>query len=281
MIGSDNHVHTSFSSDSDTPMEAMIQRGIELGLSSICFTDHIDYGFPAQKYGMDFLYSMDDYFAAIQNLSAKYPEISLRTGVELGLKSDILSLATSLSKTYPFDFIIGSTHLVDNIDPYYPEYWEAYGEESGIRHYYEVTYENICQGFDFDVYGHIDYVIRYCPTVKKAKYLGKIDENYYHKMMKVNWDIINEILSRLISLNKGIELNTGGLKYGLNHPNPHEKILQQYHELGGEILTIGSDAHDTIHLAYDFNLIPAILKKCGFSSYTEFKERKPTQILLE
>lgn len=281
MIRSDNHVHTSFSSDSDTPMESMIQRGIELGLSSICFTDHIDYGFPSEKYGMDFLYSMEDYFSTIQDLSAKYPELTLRTGVELGLKKDILPLATSLAKTHSFDFIIGSTHLVDNIDPYYPEYWEAYGEETGIRHYYEVTYENICQGFDFDVYGHIDYVIRYCPAMKKALSLGTVNENFYQNSLQSNWDLINEILSKLIQLNKGIELNTGGLKYGLGHPNPHENILHRYYELGGEILTIGSDAHETKHLAYDFGLVVPILKKCGFASYTEFKKRTPVQVSID
>ena len=79
----------------------------------------------------------------------------------------------------------------------------------------------------------------------------------------------------MISLGKGIELNTGGFKYGLGHPNPCEDILKRYHELGGEILTLGADAHKPEHVAYDFDKIPDILKTCGFSYYTVFKERKP------
>ena len=278
MIQSDNHVHTSFSSDSDTPMEDMILRAKALGLSSICFTDHMDYGFPYEKYQMDFLFSVKDYVAKIKELSAKYPEFPIRLGVELGLKNDIYEDAVTLTKNYDFDFVIGSTHLVDNIDPYYDEYWEDYGEIKGIQHYYETTYQNIRQGFDFDVYGHIDYVIRYCPTIKTSKH--KNSEAFYQQMIQQNNAILDEILLTLIKAGKGIEVNTGGLKYGLGHPNPHETILRRYHELGGDILTIGSDAHETKYLAYEFENIPALLQSCGFRYYTEFHKRKPVQIKL-
>lgn len=280
MILSDNHVHTDFSTDSKTPMEAMIQRGILLGLSSICFTDHMDYGFPAEKYGMNFLFPVEEYFENIKQLSKKYPNISLRTGIELGLKSDIFDSAIELTKNYPFDFVIGSTHLVNNIDPYYPEYWEAYGEKEGIHLYYETTYKNILKKFDFDVYGHIDYIIRYCPTVAKAKTLGITDEHYYKNVLKDNREIITEILKELIQNNKGIEINTCGFKEMLGHPNPHEDIIKCYRDMGGEIITVGSDAHDTEYLSYEFSQIPKILKKCGFSFCTEFKNRKPVQISL-
>lgn len=281
MIPSDNHVHTSFSTDSDTPMAAMTERAIQLGLPSICFTDHIDYGFPSKKYEMEFLFNMDDYFSTIRHIAAQYPQIPIRTGVELGLKKDILSLATTLTKEYPFDFVIGSTHLVDNIDPYYPEYWESYGETGGIRHYYEVTYENICGDFDFDVYGHIDYVIRYCPTMKKARENNESNEAFYQQVMKENHELLDEILLALIQSGRGIEVNTGGLKYKLGHPNPHEAIINRYHKLGGKILTIGSDAHETRYLAYSFEKIPAMLCQCGFTSYTEFHKRCPVQIPFE
>lgn len=281
MIRSDNHVHTHFSSDSNTPMEDMLLRAKELGLSSICFTDHMDYGFPFEKYQMDFLFSFDDYAAEIKRLSAKYPDFPIRTGVELGLKHDILETAVTLTKQYALDFVIGSTHLVDNLDPYYEEYWESYGELRGIRHYYETTYENIRQGFDFDVYGHIDYVIRYCPSIKaSSSAIPQNKEAFYQQMIQQNKEILDEILLSLIQNGKGIEVNTGGLKYGLGHPNPHEMILRRYHELGGTLITIGSDAHETKYLAYEFEQIPALLQSCGFRHYTEFHARKPVQFKL-
>lgn len=277
---SDNHVHTSFSADSDTPMEAMIREGIKKGLSSICFTDHTDFLFPKERYQMEFEFDVDRYFMTVRQFQEKYPDFPIYTGIELGLKNDVLAMNQALTKKYPFDFVIGSTHLVDNIDPYYEDYWEAHGEENGIRHYYEVTLENVNNSFDYDVYGHIDYVIRYCPTIKKAREQQEINESYYTHSLEKNKKIIQEILSTLIQKKKGIEINTGGYKYGLGHPNPHETILSWYKELGGKIVTIGSDAHETTFLAYDFNKLPGLLKSCGFDHYTVFRRRIPQSISL-
>ncbi len=277
MILSDNHVHTSFSADSSTSMEAMVQRAIELHLPSVCFTDHLDYGFPEQ-YHTEFLFSLEDYFDTIQNLKEKYPSLQIRTGVELGLKEDIFETISAIPERNQFDFVIGSTHIVDNLDPYYEEYWENLGEENGISHYFEKTYDNIKLNFDIDSYGHLDYIIRYCPTVKRAKKQGTENESFYQKTLKKNKEILDEILLSLIQLGKGLEVNTAGLRYGLGHPNPHEAILQRYRELGGTTITIGSDAHETKYLAYSFGQIPELLLKCGFNYCTEFSKRRPVQI---
>ena len=88
-------------------------------------------------------------------------------------------------------------------------------------------------------------------------------------------DIIDEILIKLIEKGKGIEINTAGFKYGLNHPNPTEDIICRYRQLGGEIITIGADGHKPEHIAYDFHKVPEILKNAGFNYYTVFKNRKP------
>lgn len=280
MIRSDNHVHSSFSADSNTSMQAIIQRAIKLGLSSVCFTDHIDYGFPSDYYNIEFLFSVNDYFETIQKFSEEEPSIQLRTGVELGLKQDSAKEILALPKKYSFDFVIGSTHLVNNLDPYYEEYWEKYGEENGISLYYETTYNNILMNFDFDVYGHIDYIIRYCPSVRKAQKSGSQNEHFYQYIMEKNAEILDEILLALIHSGKGIEVNTAGLKYGLGHPNPHEKIISRYHKLGGTILTVGSDAHETKHLAFSFEELPKLLFECGFKHYTEFHKRCPIEIPL-
>lgn len=278
MIRSDNHVHTSFSSDSDTPMEDMLRQAVVCGLSSICFTDHMDYDFPDFGNGATFLFDTEEYFTEIAKLSAAYPQIEIRRGIELGLKPNLLEKCNTLISSFPFDFVIGSTHLVDDFDPYYLQYWEGKTEKQGIDRYYEITLENIRTGIDFDVYGHIDYVIRYTPTQQANRSKGIQDDTYVTNCLCNSFDIIDEILRVLIASGKGIELNTAGLKYGLGHPNPHEKVLKRYRELGGEIITIGSDGHQPEHLAYDFAKVPEILKACGFSYYTEFHNRKPVMI---
>jgi len=86
---------------------------------------------------------------------------------------------------------------------------------------------------------------------------------------------IDEILKKVIAMGKGIELNTAGWKYGLAFCHPHPEILCRYKELGGEIITVGSDAHKPEHVAYDFQKAADVLKACGFKYYTEFQDRKP------
>lgn len=280
MIQSDNHVHTDFSTDSTVPMESQLLQAKALGLSSLCFTDHMDYHFPSKRHTIEFVFSVEEYFSTIQKLRDKYPDFPLRVGVELGLKRDVLPQCLSLTNAFPFDFVIGSTHLVEDTDPYYQEYWDSHGEMGGIARYYEATLENVQMDFDFDVYGHLDYVIRYCPAIKAAREEGRICEDFYKRYYLKNRDTIAEIFRLLIAGGRGIELNTGGLKYGLGHPNPHEDILCLYRDLGGEYITVGSDAHKEEHLAFDFSRVPGILAGCGFSHYTEYHGRKPVQLPL-
>lgn len=261
MIHSDNHVHTSFSSDSDTPMERMLQEAIRQGYSSICFTDHLDLDFPDMGNGMDFMLDIDAYRAEIKRLSAVYPDIEIRTGIEIGLKPDLAGRYREMLGPHPFDFIIGSTHLVDNMDPYYPEFWSLHTERDGVRRYYEITLDNIRSGTDFDVYGHLDYIVRYVPS----------KTSFRMECM----DYIDEILRELISRGKGLECNTAGIKYGLPHPNPCPEVLQRYRELGGEIITIGADGHRPEHFAYAFDRVADILKGAGFTRYAEFHHRSP------
>jgi histidinol-phosphatase (PHP family) len=158
--------------------------------------------------------------------------------------------------------------VVHGFDPYYPQYYEGRSEDAAYREYFESILENLHTDADFDVYGHLDYVVRYGPH-----------KNRFYSYKKHS-DVIDEILRTLIDRGKGIELNTAGFKYGLGHPNPTEEILARYRELGGEILTIGSDAHAPEHVAYAFEQVPEILKKSGFRYYTVFSARKPSFLSL-
>lgn len=155
------------------------------------------------------------------------------------------------------------------LDPYYAAFYEKRTEKAAYREYFESILENIESYHDFDVYGHLDYVVRYGPTS---------NENYDWREYQ---DVIDEILRKLVFLGKGIELNTGGFKYGLGHPNPTEEIIRRYRELGGEIITIGADAHKPEHVAFDFAKVPSILKDAGFDYFTVFRERKPEFVRIE
>lgn len=272
MIKTDCHLHSSFSSDSKAPLESMVLSGIQLGLTSICITEHLDYDYPDNEEGLDFLLDFDAYQTELLRLKINYiDQIELLFGIELGLQPHLEARYQKVADSYAFDFMIGSSHLVDGIDPYEPEFFQKYCSRKGMQRYFESILENIqnYRNLDYQVYGHLDYAIRYCP-----------EKNAFFQL-KDYQEIIDEILKTVIKKDKGIEVNTAGLRQGLGHPNPHFDILCRYHELGGEILTIGSDAHKPEDMAFGFQTLPDILLHAGFDHYTIFRDRKPYDIPLK
>lgn len=263
MIKADFHVHSNFSSDADTRMEDMVEKAISLGIEKLCFTDHIDYDYPTFEGGHTFVFELDKYFKKLNSIKEEYSsKIKIYKGVECGIQTHIIKELKNL-ENYNFDFIIGSSHVIDGLDPYYPNYWLDRDEEEGVIKYFQSIIDN-CKYFDgFHVYGHLDYIFRYTPVVHK-KYP-------YEKYS----DIIDEVLKTIIDEGKGIELNTSGYKYIFNHPHPRIEILKRYKEMGGEIITIGSDAHEAKYLAYGFDKAASLLKEIGYKYYTIFEKGKP------
>lgn len=273
MIYYDSHIHTSFSTDSTTPMENMIEQGIQNKLSGITFTDHIDYGFP-QKYNKDpsadsppFLLDVESYINTIQKLKEKYRHmISLYTGVEIGLKKDVHEKNALLSSHPSLDYRIGSIHLIDDMDPYDSQYWESVGSEVlAIERYFETTRDNLLDLNDIqiDTLGHMDYIVRYAPS-------GTRFYSYYKFA-----DIIDEILRLLIDREISLEINTAGYKNGGNMPNPNADVIRRYKDLGGKWITFGSDAHTPDRLGKHFQAAGQIAWDAGFRNYITFVDKKP------
>ncbi len=263
MITADYHVHSCYSSDSKTPMVDMIEQAIHLGIKKICFTDHMDYDFP-NKYNLPFVFNPMEYFDELSVLADKYKnKIKVLKGIELGLQPYLADRYQKLLREYDFDFVIASSHLVDQIDPYHPEYWADKTSEEGIQRYFQSIIENVNAFSGFQVYGHIDYVVRYAP-----------DKNLTYTYEKYA-DILDEVLTTILNAGKGIEVNTSGYKYGLGFTHPHTDVLRRYKELGGELITIGSDGHKPEHLAYDFHLAEKMLLSLGFKYYVTYEKQKP------
>ena len=256
---SDFHMHSNFSYDSDAPMESMIQGAIQKGISTICFTEHLDLDF-VEPVNVEF----NRYFPTVELMRDKYrAQIDIRSGVEFGLLSHLGNACKELVNSRAFDFVIGSIHMVDGYDPWYPQYFQKVSDIEGYRRAFELTLEGIRAVEDIDVLGHMDYIVRYG---------NKHTEEYSYVRFA---DLIDEILKYLILHGKGLEVNTAGWKHQLGFAHPHQDILKRYKELGGEILTIGSDAHCPEDIAYGFDKVKAYLEACGFKYYTEFKRRKP------
>lgn len=270
-IKADLHLHSNFSSDSDTKMEDMIKKGIELGLTHMCFTEHMDIGFPktADSKEGEFFVNTDSYLYELLKYREQYKnQIKLLFGIELGLQTHCRTDIIRYAKNYDFDFIIGSTHLCNSKDPYYPSFFEGRSEEEAYREYFNRVLDNMKTFHNIDVCGHLDYVVRYGPN-KDAEYTY---ERYQ--------DILDSILMVLLENEKGLEVNTGSIRKGLRELHPLTAVLKRYKELGGEIVTIGSDAHTTDRIADGFDRACQILKDCGFKYFTIFENRLPEYIKL-
>lgn len=272
MIQADMHMHTWFSTDSEACPRDMADEAVRKGLKTICFTDHFDKD--DLEWGEEGIFDVDAYFAEMQKLQEEYAgKLNIRIGIELGLRTYLKDYYEELTKKYPFDFVIGSVHNVPykkdaegNIlytDPAAEKLFTDRTDKEAYRLMMETTLENVRTLGCFQTLGHLDYVVRY----------GKSREKEYSYTEYA--DIIDEILKLLIEKGKGLEVNSAGLKYGLPFAHPHPDILKRYRELGGEIITIGADAHKPEHIAYDFAKAEEILKSCGFKYYTEFFEQKP------
>ena len=144
---SDFHMHTNFSTDSDSTPEQMIEGAIQKGLQTICITDHQDVDFPKSIMPEGFQIDFDKYFETFRKLQRKYQnQIEVLIGVELGLQPHLGNVYKELAETYPFDFVIGSIHILDGMDPYFKEYFEDKTDEEAYRRAFEITLENIKYG---------------------------------------------------------------------------------------------------------------------------------------
>lgn len=268
MVTADYHMHTNFSSDSESEPEAMALGAIRKGLKQICITDHHDWDYPEND--QEFRIDMGHYVPAIRKLKEDFRDrIAVGIGVEIGLQPHLSEYYRTFTRSYPFDFVIGSLHVVGGRDPYNGSLFENRSDAEVYEQAFRETLDNIKVIQDFDVLGHMDYIVRY----------GKHQAREYN--WKNNQDLIDEILRWLIEHGKGIEMNMAGFKYGLGFCHPYPEIIRRYRELGGEIITVGSDAHKPEHIAYQYEDAGNLLEMCGFQYYTIFIDRKPKFLKIE
>ena len=261
----DFHIHTCFSGDSEANVDAVIQSAISKGLKHMAITDHNDFEFEDGKFELD----TERYFDFMTKKKVEYKDqINLSVGIECGLEPRFADRINNLLNSYDFDFIIGSSHVINGRDPYYKEYFENRPVHDAMVEYLESIIENITIFNNFDVYGHLDYMMRYAPVSPEEK---RYDYNEYG-------ELFDTILTKLISKGKGIEINTSPLRSGLADTNPNMQVIKRYKELGGKIITIGSDSHRPEDVGANFDDAIKLLQNAGFNHYNIFSNHTINEI---
>ena len=256
----DSHVHSTFSPDSQAQMQNTLDRSIEKGLQSVCFTDHYDLDYDGNNH--DLTFDIELYFQTIHSLKEKYRgTIDVRTGIELGLQPHLGEKYYKLLKNAPFDFILASIHSVDREDFYTGNFFTERTQQQAYEDYFSDMKTSISTYDHFQVLGHIDVIKRY------GNYSDILPYGNYRETLR-------EVLSLLIEKGKGIELNTSGIRYGLEAFHPSSDILKDYRELGGEIITLGSDSHVCNGTGAHFSEALELLNTLDFKYYNSFKDQE-------
>lgn len=279
----DYHLHCEYSDDSNEPMENQIQEAITLGLDEMCFTDHVDYGIKRDwddpegiiiRHAIEHGKEVDlvlanvnypKYFEALNMYQKKYASsISIKKGLEFGIQSITVDAYEKLYASYQddLDFILFSMHQVNNLEFWTQDFQKGKTQKEYNDEYYKEIYQTMQMFHHYSCLAHLDLMARY-------------DENGIYPFENEK-DIIAEILKYAIRDGKGIEINTSSWKYGLKDTQPSRAILKLYKDLGGKIITVGSDAHETKYLASHIKDAYAILKnEIGINEICTFDHMQP------
>lgn len=260
----DNHMHSDFSGDSTANPLDMINAAKAKNLGGITFTDHLDLDYKEEPGLFDL--NISDYYSKQRAIASEYSTASftILTGIEVGLQPQVADRNRELVLSEDFDYIIGSTHVIDGDDPYFNKIWNEHTPDYIFQRYYECILENIKCFNDFDAIGHLDYAFRYYNNPEKA-YDSYLDFS----------EVVDAILDEIIRKDKALEINSAAFRKGFSQPNPCDKIIKRYREKGGSLITLGADAHFPEHVACDFDRMTALISDCGFKEFVVYKKRIP------
>lgn len=254
----DYHMHSVVSFDGQDVPEELAKAAVKAGLQEICFTDHVDDD-PKGVRNKD-RFTIESYNAAYDGLTV--PGLTIRRGLEFGMLPDNQALLKWYLQQRHFDFVIGSIHYADDWDAYFPEYWAGKTQEQAELVCMERTLECVKAHDDFDVLGHLTYI-------------SKARSNPTKRLIPYQWyrELFDEILKTLADKGKGMEVNTSGVDR-CGDFLPHEEYFRRFKELGGEIVTVGSDAHTADRVGQYCDRSCQMLKDI-FGHVCTFEDRKP------
>jgi histidinol-phosphatase (PHP family) len=242
-------------------MEDMVKAAIEKNISEIAITDHFDPDYPdnTMPFGLDF----PSYHEEMERVSNLYKDkIKIIKGIEIGIQGgETTKKCCDAVSAYPYDFVLGSFHSAHGATLDQRVYHRNRNNRQATEDYYNYVYETIRVFDDFDVLGHLNVIDRYVDEIQ--------DEKYY-------MDYVEAILKLLVEKGKGLEINTSSFRYGLgDRTTPPLNFLKLYVELGGEIITAGSDAHYPKDVGFKLDYAEHMILESGLKYVATFDQRKP------
>ena len=263
----DQHCHTIYSPDAskESTFEAYIKSAEKKGLSHLTFTDHVDYEANAKIFDQipDFT-AFENALKAVQ----KNTNVKLQMGVELGYQPHVLDRMNALVKAHDFGLVILSVHYVKGFDPYDGSLFKGRSLVDALKLYFETVLEAIQAFDDFQILAHIDYVFRYLDN-------GLEGVNFDHFS-----SILDAIFKTLIKKNKVLEVNTAPYRKSYAVSEPVYALIKRYYDVGGRLISLGSDAHHPNDLTADFKQAAKRLQAIGFQDTIFIENQTQEQVPL-
>lgn len=271
----DYHVHCMFSDDSWYAPEKVAEDAWKSNLDEICFTDHVDYGIKPdwedalsakvmegqRVVNVDY----DAYFPCIAELRERYAgRLAIKSGLEFGVQTHTIPQFDALWDRWgsELDFVLLSIHQVGDLEFWTGEFQEGRTQKEYNLAYYQELYDVATQFEHWSVLAHLDLIKRYDPA-------GILN-------FPENRDLVVATLEHTIASGRGIELNTSSVRYGLSDSQPAREILELYRDLGGSIITLGSDSHAPEHLGAYVRHFQHYLASLGFEGFHTYDKMQPT-----
>ena len=262
----DCHCHSCYSPDGNTRIDELAFCAFENGIAGICVTDHCDLNTPAppEGYAARFQKSHSEILQLRKKWNSK---VNILSGIEIGQVLNFEEEARAVIAAVDFDFVLLSWHCAFAKTDLFLLDYSRFSEielEKLCRSYFERVSLSVQHWDDFDAFAHLTLPSRYL----KLRCGIDIDLRRYSDELEV-------ILKTLISKGKGLEINTSGLGSGHGTTMPDPWLIKYFRELGGQIITLGSDAHSGKDIGSFLHSGASIAYNAGFRYAAYYKERKP------
>lgn len=274
MIRFDTHAHSDNSPDSLHSIPFICENAAHRGLSVVTITDHCECNayYEDKEFHNDYQRSIrQSYFETVKAKVAFANRIRVLTGIELGQPVQDLAAAEEAVSANPYDFVLASVHnIAGQPDFYFMNFDDPSTDIDGLLESYFDEVLAVVRWGRFDSLAHLTYPVRYITGV-------------YHRavdLTKFNGQI-DEILSELAAAGKALEINTGGLRKEIGETSPALAQVARFKELGGKIVTIGSDAHRAQELGAGFETGVRLAKQAGFEQVAYYVEREPQFVAID
>lgn len=259
----DYHLHSEHSMDGEMTVDEVCRAAIRAGLDEICLTEHTEFGHPADW--ADRPPDVPRWLSDIEAARAAYPALTIRAGIEIGDNPLCRDRIKAWHGALPLDFLLLSLHLVDQQDPYYPEFFEGRTQQDAYRRYVECKLESLLawEPGEYDAMAHLGYCAKFAPYEGEQRRL-----RYHHAP-----DALDALFTRLAQSGKAIEINTSGYPV-MREFLPDRELLTRFRELGGEFVTLGSDAHRPERVGDMLDDARELARACGLKYALTFEGRK-------